>query len=64
MRVAHPAQRKGVAGAGTIPAAVAEQVLVALSALLVYGSSGCRGAASARGEKGSLSEIARAAPAK
>jgi hypothetical protein len=30
------AQRKGVAGAGGIPAAIAEQVLAALSALLVY----------------------------
>jgi hypothetical protein len=30
------AQRKGVARAGGIPAAIAEQVLAALSALLVY----------------------------
>ncbi len=34
------AQRKGVAGAGGIPAAIAEQVLAALSALLVYAFAG------------------------
>jgi hypothetical protein len=34
------AQRRGVAGAGGIPAAIADQVLAALSALLVYASGG------------------------